>query len=112
MPQTTSKAERAFEDFLKRAAAGATRKRSRKQVEAWHKALEAERFDISYRRVTAKRVVTDKAPATKPAQPTAADYVARIKRDRVFYDAGRFAAGARDEQAIKAFEAVNRRETN
>jgi hypothetical protein len=87
-----------------------------KNTNAWLLALEAERLDISYRRNqptnrSVRQILKDlekPVPAPNPQndQRTALE---RIKRDRLYYDAGRFAAGARDAEAVAAFAELNGR---
>ena len=81
------------------------RKRSNKKltydmadIKAWLLTLERERYDTSYK--TSK-------PAEKPTfiQPTPA---AQKLRDQTMYHYGRYSAGIRDKQAIKASNEVNR----
>lgn len=69
--------------------------RTKKDVDAWLKALEAERHDQSY-----------KTPPTAfgPLVFNKIVYKERKNkfRDELFWNAGRFAAGARDEAAVSA----------
>ena len=60
----------------------------------WLAALERERYDTSWRTRAPRAQATVPTPKTSDA--------ARRRRDRVFFDAGRYAAGARDEAAIMA----------
>lgn len=79
--------------------------------------LAAEQFG-SYRRPSQDQEPAVRDGATKPdqkpisrrpqtkkdqKQPSIAQLTARWRRDKLFFDAGRFAAGARDEDASKAF---------
>ena len=84
--------------------------KSPEQVQAWLMALEAERFDTSWRRKPQQspQIPAQRAPAptqtTKPNKPSLEELRARYDRDALFYHAGRFAAGARDEEATNAFK--------
>lgn len=77
------------------------RQKSKDQVYAWLMALEAERHDNSWR----KREPVDKcAPAVQTVIRTVKQQVKlkQDKRDQIMYHAGRYAMGARDNQAIEA----------
>lgn len=70
--------------------------RTKKQINDWWKALEAERHDQSYKQPKdqaltqfTKIVYRDKIVDTR-------------FRDDIFYNAGRYAEGARDDSAINA----------
>ena len=67
------------------------------EVRTWLLALERERHDMSYK-------------TRKPAEPSFihASPAAQKQRDLTFYNAGRYANGARDKQAVKASKDVNR----
>ncbi len=68
---------------------------NKKQLEA----LEAERWDISYRNIKPKKkVVLDKVEATKVEALSE-----RYKQ--MFFHAGRYAQGARDEKATREYAA-------
>lgn len=64
------------------------------EVKAWLTSLEAERHDRSYLK-----------PAPAKHQPEVIYLEKRVdyrKRDNIMYHAGRYAEGARDDQAVKA----------
>lgn len=64
------------------------------EVKAWLTSLEAERHDRSYLK-----------PAQSKHQPEVIYLEKRVdyrKRDNIMYHAGRYAEGARDDQATKA----------
>lgn len=66
--------------------------------------LEAERHDLSYKR---------RSPEPEPqvvyvTKPARENKKAREKRDKLFYDAGRFAGGATDQTAIRADEELQK----
>ena len=69
--------------------------------------LEAERFGSFRKPAPAPQEAPQKtsgSPKTeRPKQPSIEQLKARWERDKLFYDAGRFAAGARDEEATRAF---------
>lgn len=92
-------------------------------IREWMAALEAERYDISYRsaksndlsvtevRPKRNRVTTRAVEQTfkaKPSTPTPEELKAQAARDELVYNAGRYAAGARDPQAIQAFQKLAR----
>jgi hypothetical protein len=86
------------------------------QVQAWLTALEMERYDTSYRNPKPVKEPAAEAPKRKPRKPyvqkpqaeDTKEFVNRVKRDKIFYDAGRFAAGHRDADAVAAFQRLNR----
>lgn len=86
--------------------------KSPEEVKAWMMALEAERFDTSWRRKPqqpAQIPTQNRRESTAEPQPSKLslqDLQARYDRDKTFYNAGRFAAGARDEEATEAFKAL------
>lgn len=67
-------------------------------IKSWLLSLERERYDTTWK---------NPKPVEKPTfvQPTPAG---QKLRDQTMYHAGRYAAGARDKQAIKASVDVNR----
>lgn len=81
-------------------------------------ALEAERFDLSYRsaksndlsvtEVKPKRRKTDTKISTQPPRPTIQEIRERTERDQLLYNAGRYAGGARDQDAVQAFMTLNK----
>lgn len=83
-----------MQDYRKRE----TTKYDLEEVKTWLLALERERHDMSYK--TRKPV---EQPSFIHASPAA-----QKQRDLTMYNAGRYAAGARDKQAIKASKEVNR----
>lgn len=88
---------------------------SKKDAEAarlWLATLEMERHDRSYLRSPAD----DKplyapifVPVEKPARKTTAqDKKRQEQRERMYFNAGRYSAGARDKTAISAWETLER----
>ena len=93
-------------------------------ISEWLAALEAERHDISYRSAKSNDLsVTEPKPKQKRAnarvvvetykRPTSSELTpeqlrAQAKRDEMVYNAGRYAAGARDTKAIEAFQKLAR----
>lgn len=81
------------------------------QVEEWLLALEAERLDISYRRLRKPEPVVElvkaekarKRPPAREISETAEANLQRLQREKLFFDAGRFAGGARDPEATEAY---------
>lgn len=73
-------------------------------------ALEAERHDTSWR--TPKPVARYAPPAAQPPviprRPRAVSQMAQKERDRIMFHAGRYAAGARDEEALEATQKVGK----
>lgn len=93
-------------------------------LKEWLASLEAERWDISYRRkppvalkaMEKPRKASEKPPAPrkrqeppKPARDPQEVAEARKAREMAIYNAGRFAAGARDAEAVEAFKQINQR---
>ena len=81
------------------------------KVRLWLASLEMERTDRTWLRPKpihqpAERTVV----ITKevPRKETKADRKARDNRDRLFFNAGRYSAGARDKTAISAMEELER----
>lgn len=84
--------------------------RTPEQVDAWLKALEAERHDTTYLgrikvnpeieqlRAENAKLRAELAATPKPLTPS------QRKRDSVMFHAGRHAAGIRDDDAIAGFE--------
>lgn len=69
--------------------------------EQWLLALERERHDLSY--LNPKPVQVETVFVTKPVYPKS-----REARDKLMFNAGRYAAGARDATAIAAHEKLER----
>lgn len=68
--------------------------RTKKETDAWFRALEAERHDTSW-----------KSPQPVKYQPHIVFIEKRVNqkaRDRAMFHAGRYSMGARDEDALKA----------
>lgn len=85
------------------------------QVEAWLLALEAERLDISYRRLrkaesVVELVKAERAKKRAPAKDVPDDVeqnLKRLQREQLIFDYGRYVGGARDERAAKAFKLLH-----
>lgn len=96
--------------------------RTLEEMKEWLMALERERYDLSYRSAKSDDLsVTEVKPKararapkvaetykTKTSEPTLEELRARTKRDQLFYDAGRYAGGARDQEAVKAFQDLHK----
>lgn len=81
------------------------------QVQAWVLALEAERHDTSWRkpRPVVERYAPEAAkPPVIPRKAKPESTVSQKQRDQIMFHAGRYAAGARDEQATQANAAVGK----
>ena len=80
------------------------------QVQAFLMALEAERHDQSWRKprlVERFAPEAPKAPAI-PRKPKPVNLVTQKERDQIMFHAGRYAAGARDEEATQATAKVGK----
>lgn len=67
------------------------------EIERWLHKLEMERIDISYRQ--------------SMSQADKAELADRDKRDKTYFNAGRYAAGARDKVAVAAWRKIGEQDT-
>lgn len=74
-----------------------TQLKASEEVQAWLMALEAERYDDTWRKRPATAHV---CPIPAPVEPAPSAHTQRL-RDTAMYQAGRYAEGARDEEAIR-----------
>jgi hypothetical protein len=74
-------------------------------AEKFMQLLEAERLDISYRKKKTPPPI-EQAPVQEPARPKTSrprrTATADLVRNKLYFDAGRYAQGARDREAIEA----------
>jgi hypothetical protein len=71
-------------------------------AELWLLELERERHDMSWKNGKPAERYAPPQPIIVKQRVVAADPEAQKKRDRIMYHAGRFAQGARDQEAIDA----------
>lgn len=72
--------------------------------------LEAERHDTTWRtsRPVERFAPEARKPPVIPRKPKAANVLSQKERDQIMYHAGRFAEGARDEEAVEATKKVGK----
>jgi hypothetical protein len=65
--------------------------------------LEVERHDLSYRSPATQPVVSSVPVQRQPAKPRAVKKASEA-RDKLYFNAGRYSAGARDAKAVEAWK--------
>lgn len=72
----------------------------------WLASLDQERFNVAYREIKEPRVRVETLIRTviKPCRREHLTSKARAARDQIMFNAGRYAAGARDHVAVDAHE--------
>jgi hypothetical protein len=80
-----------------------TQTRTKKDVDLFWQRLEVERHDLSYKRPAEPVFTTQPQIIVRTVKETPKD---REKRDKLMFNAGRYAAGARDNTALTAHAAL------